>query len=429
MSNDGPAKADAPALEPTRISIAMLLIVGSLTAFGPLSIDLYLPAFPKISHDLHAPASAVQLSLTGTLIGLALGQVIVGPLSDRFGRRIPLFIGLIVYVVASLLCALTTNIPTLIPFRVLQGLGGSAGMVTAFAVVRDRYSGVTAARFFATVTMVTATSPIIAPIVGGGLLAVGSWRLIFVALAAIGALLLLSAVRNLPETLPPEKRTSGGVGHMARSLAKVATDRRFLVNALAGSFGIAAVFAYIAGSSFVLQDVYGLSPQMFSLAFSVNALGVILGSYLSARLVQRYGVAQLLSVGLFGLFAGSAGFLLVVLSHTKSVGWLLICMFTVLLSTGVLGPNATALAMEDFPHAAGSASAALGVMRFAFGAAVAPLVGLGGSGTAMPLAVVMASCATAALLVRVVFRPHRDQRPEPEPEATFVAGSAVEPST
>ncbi|MGX7681800.1 multidrug effflux MFS transporter [Jatrophihabitans sp. DSM 45814] len=386
-----------------RIPARMILIVGALTAFGPLCIDMYLPALPRIGQDLDASASAVQLSLTATLIGLALGQVLIGPLSDRLGRRRPLFFGLAAFILASAACALAPGIASLIALRFVQGLGGSAGIVVAQAIVRDQYSGNTAARFFSVLMLVTGAGPIVAPQIGAILLHLGSWRVLFLTLAGAGLLLLTIAALRLPETLPRENRSSGSLGDTLRTMRSVATDREFLVNALACAFGFGTVFAYIAGSSFALENVYGLSPQMFSLVFALNAVGLVCGSQVNGRLVDRLGSARLLTGGLVGLAVGGFAFLALTVTSVGGLSGVLACMFLVMTSLGFVGPNATALALNDFPHSAGSASALLGLLRFSLGAAVAPLVGLRGPKDILPLAIVMAACGAIAISVRLLF--------------------------
>lgn len=386
------------------ISVRMILIVGSLAAFGPLTIDMYLPGFPEIGHDLDASASSVQLSLTATLIGLALGQLLIGPMSDRFGRRRPLFAGLVLFTVSSALCALSPTIEVLVVLRLAQGLGGSAGIVIAIAVVRDLYSGVTAARFFSVLMLVSGLGPILAPSIGAGLLHTGTWRAIFAALTVLGLVLLAVAVRLLPETLPSGRRNSGGVGHAIGAMRSVITDRLFLVNALAGGFVSAAIFAYIAGSSFVFQNVYGLSPQLFSLLFGLNACGLIATSQVNGRIVHRYGCSPLLTVGIMGLGLSSVMLLGLVLTDLDTAASVLVCVFVAMSSMGFVVPNSSALAMNNFPHAAGSASSLLGSIRFVMGAVSAPIVGIRGDHDPLPMAVIMAFFALAAVAVRLLFR-------------------------
>jgi DHA1 family bicyclomycin/chloramphenicol resistance-like MFS transporter len=390
-----------------RIPIRMLLIVGSLTGFGPLCIDMYLPALPRISRDLHTSASAVQLSLTACLIGLAFGQLIIGPISDRLGRRKPLFFGLTAFVVASLVCTFSPDITTLIALRFVQGFGGAAGLVISQAIVRDQYSGTIAARFFSLLILVTGLGPILAPQIGAELLRLGSWRIMFVTLAAIGTALIITAAFLLPETLAVGDRISGGLGNTLRSMKVVVTHRSFLANALSCGFAFGVIFAYIAGSSFVLENVYGLSPQMFSLVFALNAVGLITASQINGHFVGRLGSSRLLGIGLTLLSTGGVSLLILVATDSGGLAAVIACMFISMTAVGFIGPNSAALAMNDFPQSAGSAAAVLGLLQFVIGAGLAPVVGLGGTHDALPMAIVMASSSVLAIVVRLVLMPRR----------------------
>jgi DHA1 family bicyclomycin/chloramphenicol resistance-like MFS transporter len=238
----------------------LALLLGGLSAFGPLSLDMYLPGLPQLGRELHASASATQLTLTACLAGLALGQLVAGPLSDRLGRRRPQLAGVALYAGASLLCALSPSIGVLILLRFVQGAAGAAGIVIGRAVVRDLYEGDAAARLFSSLMLVGGVAPILAPVIGGQLLQVTDWRGIFVVLAGLGAALLAAAVFFLPESLPPERRSSDGLPGTGRALRLLAADRRFTGYALTSGFVMGAMFSYIAGSPFVLQEIYGLSP-------------------------------------------------------------------------------------------------------------------------------------------------------------------------
>jgi DHA1 family bicyclomycin/chloramphenicol resistance-like MFS transporter len=407
----GHPAAGGPAAEThvaaSRISARMILIVGALAAFGPLCIDMYLPALPDIGRDLHASASAVEASLTACLVGLATGQIVVGPISDRVGRRTPLFFGLTAFVVASAACAFSPGIIALIGLRFVQGFGGAAGIVISRAIVRDLYAGPMAARFFSLLMLVTGLGPVLAPQIGAELLHLGSWRGVFVALSIAGAILLAIAAFCLPETLPPERRSAGGLTATLRTMRFVATQRTFLASALACGLGFGALFAYVGGSSFVLENIYGLSPQMFSLVFALNAIGLISASQVNGRLVGRIGSTRLMTFGLIGLATGGVAALVVVASGHFGLAGLLPCMFLVLTSNGFVAPNAMALAMNGFPEAAGSASALLGVLQFSIGASVAPLVGLGGTHDALPMVIVMAALGVSAISVRLLLSPRR----------------------
>ncbi|MBO0694140.1 MAG: multidrug effflux MFS transporter [Acidimicrobiaceae bacterium] len=380
----------------------LFLMIGGLTLFGPLCIDMYLPALPRLTDDLHASASSVQFSLTTCLIGLALGQVLIGPASDKFGRRRPLLGGLSLFVLASFACALATSAPMLASLRLLQGIGGAAGIVIGRAIVRDRYSGTDAARFFATLMLVTGAGPVLAPQIGAGLLELTSWRGVFLVLGLAGTLLFGMAAFRLPETLEPERRDEGGgVRAALLSMRRVGTHPVFLANALAAGIGFGSIFAYVSGSSFLLEDKFNLSPSVFGLLFAINGVGLVATGQLSARIVGRFGARRLLTVGLFAMAISGLSFLLIIETGVVGLAGVLPCLFLAMCANGMSAPNAMALAMNDFPNAAGSASALLGVLQFGVGALVAPLVGIGGKADATPMAVIMALSGVLAITVRV----------------------------
>jgi DHA1 family bicyclomycin/chloramphenicol resistance-like MFS transporter len=365
-------------------------------------MDMYLPGLPKLTRDLGASASTGQLTLTGCMLGIAAGQMFTGPLSDTLGRRRPLLAGLTGYIAASLACAAAPSILTLIVLRFIQGTLGGAGVVIARAVVRDLFAGRAAARMFAMLMAVMGVAPVFAPLIGGQVLAITSWRGIFVVLAAIGVPLLLATLLWLPETLPPSRRHSGGVNTTLRTFRRLLRDRGFIVPAASFSLACAVLFAYIAGSSFVLEDVYGASPQAFSLVFAVNSVGLVAMSQVGARLVGRVGPDVLLRYGLFGVAAGSLGAFVVTILHA-GLAPLLFALFVTVAFDGLVFPNATAASLESQSGALGSASALLGVGQFGVGAVIAPLVGVAGSHNALPMGVLIGACGVAALTVNLVF--------------------------
>ncbi|HEX8103604.1 MAG TPA: multidrug effflux MFS transporter [Solirubrobacteraceae bacterium] len=389
-------RSDPPA---GRVPLTLVLILGALSAFAPLSLDMYLPGLPQLGRDLGASASAAQLTLTSCLAGLALGQVIAGPLSDRFGRRSPVLAGVALYVVASVLCALAPSVALLLPLRFVQGLAGAAGIVISRAVVRDLTTGEAAARLFAALMVVNGAAPILAPVIGGQLLGFTTWRTIFLVLAGVGAALLVAAAAGLPESLPAQRRRPAGLGPMAAALREVARDRGFVAHALAGGLVLGAMFAYIAGSPFVLQGIYGLSPQAFSAVFAANGLGIVLASMLTGRLVRRLAVAAILRIGIAASIAGSAVVLAGVLAPAFGVAPVLVGLFLVVASVGLVVPTTTTLALADHGAVAGSASALLGVLQYLLGALTAPLVGAAGAGTALPMAVLMLGLSAGAAAV------------------------------
>ena len=374
----------------------LVLLLGALSAFGPLSMDMYLPGLPSMARDLSAPAWAAQLTITASMLGLAGGQLIAGPISDALGRRRPLLAGLAAYMATSLLCAMAANIWLLLGFRVVQGAAGAAGIVIARAIVRDLHTGVAAARFFALLMLVNGLAPILAPLVGGELLHITDWRGIFVVLAAIGAVLLVAAWAMLAETLAPEARHGGGLPATLRVFGGLVGDREFMGYALAMGLAFGAMAAYIAGSPFVLQDIYGASPQLFSVLFALNAGGIIAASQVSRALADRLGPRTLLNAGSTMSALGGLGVLTSVVFDVGLV-MLLPSFFVVVASIGLVFPNATALALADHPRTAGSASALLGLSQFATGALAAPLAGVGGSHTALPMGIVMATLSSAGL--------------------------------
>jgi MFS transporter, DHA1 family, multidrug resistance protein len=373
------------------------VVLGSMNAIGPLSIDMYLPAFPEIARALHTSASQVQLTLTACVAGLAFGQLVIGPLSDRFGRRLPVIAAMVTYAVASLLCALATSVGALIALRFVQGLAGAGGIVISRAVVRDLHSGARAVRLFSSLMLVTGLAPILAPLLGGQLLAVTSWEGIFVTLTILSALIAALAAVGLRETLPVERRNPSGLRRTVQTMAELLRDRSFLGHALAAGLTFGALFAYISGSSFALQGIYGLSPQVYSLAFAMNGLGLVAASQVNARIVERVGPTRLLRRALACVTASALTLLVVVSVGGLSVWAVLVPMFVIVSSLAFVLPNATALALADHPAVAGTASALLGLIQFMVGAIAAPLVGVAGPDTAVPMGVVMAVLALGAL--------------------------------
>ena len=386
-----------------------MVVLGALSAFGPLSLDLYLPGLPSVADGLGASASATQATLTACLLGLACGQVVSGPLSDARGRRGPLLAGVGAYVVASLACALAPSVTTLITLRFVQGLAGSAGIVISRAVVRDLRSGAEAARLYAALLLVNSTAPIAAPILGGALLQVTSWRGVFLVLAALGGLILAGTHRVIAETHPLAARAPTSVRATLGLMARLMQERRFLGCIASCGLGLAAMFAYIAGAPFVLQDLYGLSPGQFSLAFAGNSVGILGAGAAGSRLLRRVPPVTVLGAGLaLGLVGGSA-LLAVIATGAVGLPGVLPALFIVVSSVGLVVPSATAIAMAGHPSIAGTAAALLGIAQYATGAALAPLVGLAGRGTAVPMAAVIFGCGLAAaaawlLLVRPTVR-------------------------
>ncbi|GGW82956.1 multidrug effflux MFS transporter [Streptomyces lomondensis] len=383
-----------------RTGLLVTFLLGSLTAVPPLAMDMYLPALPEVTRALHAPAATVQLTLTTCLAGMALGQLVVGPMSDRWGRRRPLLAGLAVFVVATVLCALAPTVELLVAFRLAQGLAGAAAIVIARAVVRDLYDGMAMARFFSTLMLISGVAPIVAPLIGGQVLRVTDWRGVFAVLTVIGVLIGVLVWTKLPETLPPAERHSGGVGEALRSMRGLLADRSFTGYMLTGGFAFAALFAYISASPFVIQEIYGASPQTFSLLFGVNSVGLVVVGQINGKvLVGRVSLDRVLGTGLAIVITAATALLLMSLGVFGEVGLapVAVALFVLMSAMGITLPNTQALALMRTRHAAGSASALLGTSSFLVGAIASPLVGVAGEDTALPMAVVQLAAALVAL--------------------------------
>ena len=375
----------------------MVIVLGALTAFAPMSIDMYLPAFGQIGHALGAGANALQLSLVVYFIGLAVGQTAWGSLSDRYGRLRPLRAGIVLYIVASLGCASATRIDVLLACRALQGLSGCAGIVLARSMVRDRYAGNAVARVFSRLALVLGLAPILAPLAGGWLVAHGGWRWVFGALAAFGAL-CLAAVTTLDETLPPALRHRQTLRDAIASYDTLRRDRHFMRHAALAAVTPAGMFAYILASPAVLIGLYGVTPQHFGLYFGANAAGLIVASQINHALLPRFGMARLLALGVRALAA--AAVLLVLSAALGGLRWLLPPLFAFVALLGFCMPNAMALALSTQGRRAGSAAALIGSLQYGLAACAGGLVALLQGGTALPMALVMAACAGAGLALQ-----------------------------
>ncbi len=377
-------------------------LLGALTALGPLGVDMYLPAFPAMARDLAAEPAAIQRSLAAFLLGLALGQVAVGPLADRFGRRVPLFFGLALFALASAGCALAASAEALTALRVVQALGGCAGMVVARAVVRDLCDERGAVRMMAMLMLVMGAAPILAPLLGAGLLAALGWRAIFWALAIYGCAALLLCATFLTETLPPERRRRDGPGAIVAVYLQIARDRRFLAHALAGAVPMLGLFAYLVASPIVLMGVHGLGPTQYGLAFGANAFGLILASQVIARLARRHPPARLI---LFALMACAGAGLTVPMAAATGALWpLLGALFLFMSVMGAVLPLASALAMAPMGRVAGSASALIGTLQFGGGAVVGIGLGLLGAASVWPMALIVACAGSGGLAAHLLLR-------------------------
>ncbi|PNK63958.1 MULTISPECIES: multidrug effflux MFS transporter [Pantoea] len=352
--------------------------LGLLAALGPLCIDLYLPALPELARDLQTSTATAQLSLTAGLLGLGAGQLLFGPMSDKFGRLRPLTLSLALLFIASIGCALAQDIHQLLLARLFEGLAGAGGAVLSRAVARDMYSGHELTRFFALLMLVNGLAPIGAPVLGGVLMTLLNWRGIFVVLGATALLLILLARWKLHETLPPERRSQGSVFSAWAALGQVVVHRPFMGFCLTQAFMMSGMFAYIGASPFVLQQIYGLSPQAFSFCFAANGIGLVIASQTSARLCPLWGEYRVLKGGLTMAFAASSLLLLAGLLAAP-LPLVLVALFFTIASNGVIATTASSLAMQSQGHRAGSASAVIGVCMFSFGAISVPITGLGGT--------------------------------------------------
>ena len=377
--------------------VRMIAVLGALVALGPLTIDMYLPALPKIADDLSVSSSVAQLTLTGTLAGLALGQLIVGPLSDSLGRRRPLMAGIVLHMLASLVCLFAPNIAVLGVARGLQGMGAAAAMVVAIAVVGDLYADSVAATVMSRLMLVLGVAPVVAPSLGAAVLLKASWHWVFAALVVLAGGLLLLAALALPETLPASHRRPLKVRSIAATYVEVIRDVRFVMLVLVAALAMSGLFAYIAGASFVLQGHYGLDQQAFALVFGAGAVALIGATQFNVVLLRRFAPQ---SIVVWALVAASlAGVVFVGLSyeHIGGLPGFVLPIWAILAAMGLVIPNAPAVALSRHPDAAGTAAALLGAAQFGLGAAVAPLVGVLGNNE-IALALVMTAGMVIALL-------------------------------
>jgi len=383
----------------------LVLVLGSLTALGPLAIDMYLPALPWIARDVGVDLGVVQLTLSVFLIGVAAGQAFYGPIVDRWGRRGPLLIGMTVFVIASVGCSQAETMKSLLVWRLIMALGGAASMVIPRAVVRDLFDERESARLYSLLMLILGVSPMLAPTIGGQMLDHTGWRGIFWVLAGIGVACAVAIWFCLPESLPREARSTAGVGQALRNYGRLLSDRRFIGPALASGCTLGGIFAYLSGSSFVFIELFQLSPQGYAYVFAVNAAGLIAASQVNRWLLNRYSSWQVISVAFMGnAIVGLA------LAGVGATGWgglplMITLLFLSLSAAGVIFPNVAALAMAPFGKMAGSASALLGTVQFVLGATAGALVGFYHNGTAFPMTAGVAGCGLVGwAILRTVAR-------------------------
>ncbi|MDT5113142.1 MAG: transporter, family, multidrug resistance protein [Mycobacterium sp.] len=406
--------------EPVPSRAKMIVVLGLLVALGPLTIDMYLPALPRIADELSVSSSVAQLTLTGTLAGLALGQLVIGPLSDSLGRRRPLMAGITLHMVASVMCLFAPNIATLGLARGLQGVGAAAAMVVAIAIVGDLYVDNVAATVLSRLMLVLGVAPVVAPSLGAAVLLHASWHWVFAVLVVLAGALLLVAALALPETLPAAHRRPLRVRGILATYGELLRDARFVILVLVAALGMSGLFAYIAAAPFVLQGRYGLDQQSFALVFGAGAVALIGATQLNVVLLKRFTPQTIV---VWALVASSLAGLFFVGLTAAGVGGLssfLVPVWLILAAMGLVIPNAPALALRRHPDAAGTSAALLGAAQFGLGAAVAPLVGvLGNDQFALALAMTVGVVvALFALLVVGV--------PRADVEASETAGAVAD---
>jgi DHA1 family bicyclomycin/chloramphenicol resistance-like MFS transporter len=400
----------------------MIVVLGLLVALGPLTIDMYLPALPRIADDLSVSSSMVQLTLTGTLAGLALGQLIVGPLSDSLGRRRPLMAGIALHMAASVMCLFAPNIEVLGAARALQGVGAAAAAVVAIAVVGDLYTDNVAATVLSRLMLVLGVAPVIAPSLGAAVLLHGSWHWVFAVLVALAGALLLLAVLALPETLPASHRRPLRVRGILLTYGQLLRDARFVILVLVAALGMSGLFAYVAAASFVLQGRYGLDQQSFALVFGAGAIALIGATQFNIVLLRRFTPQTIVIWALVAATLAGSVFVAVTAAGVGGLAAFLVPIWLILAAMGLVIPNAPALALSRHPDAAGTAAALLGAAQFGLGAAVAPLVGVLGNDD-FALALVMTAGVVIALFALLVVGV-----PRADAELSPVAVSAADPA-
>ncbi|WP_059021937.1 multidrug effflux MFS transporter [Mycobacterium sp. M26] len=375
----------------------MIVILGALVALGPLTIDMYLPALPRIATELGVSSSVAQLTLTGTLAGLAIGQLVVGPLSDSLGRRRPLIAGILLHMAASLVCLLAPNMTVLGIARGLQGMGAAAAMVVAVAVVGELFTDSVAATVMSRLMLVLGVAPVLAPSLGAAVLLHASWHWVFASLIVLAGGLLAMAAVALPETLPPSHRRPLKLRSILATYGELFRDARFLILVLVGALGMSGLFAYISAAPFVLQGRHGLDQQSFALVFGAGAIALIAATQFNVVLLRRFSPQRIMVTALVAATLASAVFIALAATHTGGLPGFVVPVWTVLALLGFVMPNAPAVALTRHPDAAGTAAALLGAAQFTTGAVIAPVVGLLGNDE-VALAVVMTAGISIALL-------------------------------
>ncbi|MDD7961646.1 multidrug effflux MFS transporter [Microbacterium thalli] len=393
---------------PTARRVVYIILLGALTALGPFTIDLYLPAFPALEADFQTSAAAIQLTLTGTMVGFALGQLVVGPLSDKLGRRVPLLCVTALHVLASTAAAIAPTLELLSAARVFMGIGAAAGGVVAMAIVRDLFGGRRLVVMLSRLALVSGVAPVAAPLVGSGLLTVMPWRGIFVVLAAYGAVMLIASLFLVPETLPKARRRDNGSATVWQRYRSVLSDRIFIGVLIIGGMTFSGLFSYLSSSSFLFQQTYGFDPQQYGVLFAINSLGVVLGVQTASRLAARFGPQWVMAVSTAVLVIAGAS---IIVTDQLGLGlWgTVVPLFFFITACGFTFPCVQVLALDRHGRAAGTAASLIGAVNFGVAGFISPLAAWisGDAGiTATSMASVMAACAVVAVLsLWLVVRP------------------------
>ncbi|MSP82045.1 MAG: Bcr/CflA family multidrug efflux MFS transporter [Alphaproteobacteria bacterium] len=385
-----------------RARVELVVILGALTAFAPMSIDMYLPALPTLERVFASAPGTGQLTLAAFFLGFAIGQAGFGPLSDRFGRWLPLLVGLALFTLATVGCALAPSVEALMALRFFEALGACAGVVTARAIVRDLFEPIEAARMFSHLILVMGLAPILAPLAGGWILVHVGWAAIFWTLGGFGLVCLAMAWSRLPETRDPRTVRPLAFGRIAIDYARLLVDRAFMGYALTGGLTIAGMFAYIAASPFVFIELHGVAPDEFGWIFGGNAAGFVVVAQINGAIVRRVGPARLVAIAAVAQVVAALVLLAVVITGFGGIVGLIVPIFVQIATLGFLLPNSAALAMAPHGTIAGIASALLGTLQFGIASFTATGVGIVHDGTALPMASLMAACAIAAFIVHMV---------------------------
>ncbi|MBT2722603.1 multidrug effflux MFS transporter [Bacillus sp. ISL-46] len=385
----------------TNRTVLSALMLSAFSALGPFTVDMYLSSLPQMMNDFNTTASSIQASLTASLLGLGVGQLVAGPLSDAHGRRKPLLISMLLYFLISVVCAFSPSVGIFIILRFIQGFVAAAGLVISRAIVRDRYSGVEMVKFMALLTMISNVAPLISPTAGSVVTTFTSWISVFIFLGFLGLSLTGITIWGIKESLPARQRVPSNFSRVLKNYGSLLRDRSFMGYALVNGILFSGVFAYVAGTPFIYQNMYGISPQLFSVLFALNGLGIILGSQLVKRLAERMDEHRIFQMGLLLAFITTAAILMVVLVHGPFVA-LFIAIFLFAAAIGIIGPVSFTLAMESQGQIAGSAAAVLGTLQFALGAVTSPLVGMAGENSAVPFGITIFMTSILAVISYVI---------------------------